>query len=230
MNDKQRARLTMMQATLAVLNQYAAVYTANKALGTARAELAALVQHLDPTADTQQAAHNPNSAGAVKKTTRNHLAQRAAEVAAALLAYADAQDDIRLHTAADYSEYQLRRATDNDLPRIAKNIHDQAKDHFAALQEQGVTQQELTELAAALAAYQAEQTAPRLATADAKANTKVLAADLRKATGLLRNRIDKFLIRYQRSEPKFHTAYQSARKVINTAARPATEAKVKPSV
>ena len=44
MTDKQRARLTMMQATLAVLDQYAEIYAANKALGTARAELAALVQ------------------------------------------------------------------------------------------------------------------------------------------------------------------------------------------
>ncbi|WP_262904524.1 hypothetical protein [Hymenobacter lucidus] len=221
MNDKQRARLTMMQATLAVLDQHADLYTTNKALGKARTDLAALVQHLDPTAETQQAATNPQTAGAVKRATKEHLAQRAAEVAAALLAYADEHNDIRLQTDADYSERQLQRATDNDLARIAKNLLDQAKEHLTALQEQGVTQQELTELADALAAYQAEQTAPRLATASGKAHTKALATDLRQATALLRNRIDKFLIRYQRPEPQFHTAYQSARQVINTAARSA---------
>ncbi|MFD2785087.1 hypothetical protein [Hymenobacter rubripertinctus] len=46
-----------------------------------------------------------------------YLTQRAAEIAAALLACADEQQDIRLHTDADYSEYQLRHATDNDLAR-----------------------------------------------------------------------------------------------------------------
>ncbi|QNH62744.1 hypothetical protein [Hymenobacter sediminicola] len=219
MTDKQRARLTMMQATLAVLDQYAEVYAANKALGTARAELAALVQDLDPTAETQQGAAAPRSAGAVKKATKLHLAQRAAEVAAALLAYADEQQDIRLHTDADYSEYQLRRAPDNDLARISKNIHTQATAHLTALQEQGVTKQELTELDTALTAFQAEQTAPRAAIADGKAQTKALATDLRAAVALLRNRLDKYLVRYQRPEPRFYTAYQSARQTINTAQR-----------
>jgi hypothetical protein len=218
MNDKQRARLTMMQATLAVLDQYAEVYAPNKALGATRAELAALVQDLDPTAETQQGAAAPRSVGAVKKATRQHLAQRAAEVAA-LLAYADEQQDIRLHTDADYSEYQLRRATDNDLARIAQNLHAQATAHLSALQEQGVTQQELTELAAALTTFQAGQAAPRLASADGKAHTSALTADLSAAVALLRNRLDKYLVRYQRPEPRFYTAYQSARLTINTAAR-----------
>ena len=219
MTDKQRASLTMMQATLAILDQHAEVYATNKALGTARAGLAALVQNLDPTAETQQGAANPHSAGAVKKATKQLLAQRATEVAAALLAYADEQQDIRLHTDADYTERQLRRSTDNDLARIAKNLHTQATAHFTALQEQGVTQQELTELKAALDAFQAEQAAPRAATADAKAQNKALATTLRTAMALLRNRLDKFLVRYQRPQPQFYTAYQSARKVINTAQR-----------
>ncbi|RSK46229.1 hypothetical protein [Hymenobacter perfusus] len=220
MTDKQRARLTMMQATLAVLDQYAGVYATNKALSTARAELAALVQDLDPTAETQQGAAAPRSAGAVKKATKLHLAQRAAEVAAALLAYADEQQDIRLHTDADYTERQLRRAPDNDLARISKNIHTQATAHLTALQDQGVTQQELTDLAAALTAFQQEQTAPRLASADGKAHTQALTTNLRAAVALLRNRLDKYLVRYQRPEPRFFTAYQSARQTINTAARP----------
>lgn len=214
----------MMQATLAVLDQHAEVYAANKALSTARAELATLVQDLDPTAETQQRAASPRSAGAVKKATKLHLAQRAAEVAAALLAYADEQQDIRLHTDADYSEYQLRRAPDNDLARISKNIHTQATAHLPALQEQGVTKQELTELAAALTAFQTEQTAPRAAIADGKAQNKALATDLRAAVALLRNRLDKYLVRYQRPEPRFYTAYQSARQTINTAARSAQSA------
>ncbi|MDU0369622.1 hypothetical protein ACFPAF_04385 [Hymenobacter endophyticus] len=52
-----------------------------------------------------------------------------------------------------YTERQLRRAPDNALARISKNIHDQATAHFTALQDQGVTQQGLTELAAALTAF-----------------------------------------------------------------------------
>ena len=219
MNDKQRAKLSMLQATLGVLTDHADLYTTNKSLTAARLQLVDLVADLAPTATTQQAIGKPQKPGAIKKATRELLAQRAAEMAAALLAYADETDNISLHTDADYTEKQLLRATDNDLARITKNIHDQAQTHLTALQEQGVTPQELTELAAALTTFQQEQASPRTIVADTKAQNSTLATDLRQAVALLRNRIDKYLVRYQRPQPAFHTAYESARKVINTAAR-----------
>ncbi|MCB2376385.1 hypothetical protein LGH70_02255 [Hymenobacter sp. BT635] len=228
MNDSQRAKLAMLQTTLRVLDEHADLYATNKALGKARQELAALVADLDPTAERQQRAATPQKPGAVKQATKQTLAERAAAVAAALLALADELDDIRLHTDSDYTERQLRRQPDADLLRITQNLHQRATDHAKALAEQGVTPQELTDLQAAIQAFQQEQTTPRTLMADGKAQKQEINADLREASALLRNRIDKFLIRYQRPEPKFHTAYQSARLVVNTAAR--TEKPVKPTV
>ncbi|UOQ72680.1 hypothetical protein [Hymenobacter cellulosilyticus] len=225
MNDSQRAKLAMLQTTLRVLDEHAALYATNKALGKARQELAALVADLDPTAERQQRAATPQKPGAVKQATKQTLAERAAAVAAALLALADELDDIRLHTDSDYTERQLRRQPDADLLRICQNLHQRATDHAKALAEQGVTPQELTDLQAAIQAFQQEQTTPRVLMADGKAQKQEINADLREASALLRNRIDKFMVRYQRPEPKFHTAYLSARKVINTAARQEKAAK-----
>ncbi|SHJ68388.1 hypothetical protein SAMN02745146_3693 [Hymenobacter daecheongensis DSM 21074] len=219
MNDSQRAKLAMLQTTLAVLDEHADLFATNQALGKARQELAALVADLDPTADRQQRAATPEQPAAVKKATKQTLAQRAAEVAAALLALADELNDIRLHTDSDYTERQLTRKSDVDLLRIAQNLHQHATQHATALAGQGVLPQELTDLQAAIRTFQQEQTTPRVLRADGKAQKAEINADLRQATALLRNRIDKFLIRYQRPQPKFHTAYESARKVINTAAR-----------
>ncbi|TGE27314.1 hypothetical protein [Hymenobacter metallicola] len=223
MNDSQRAKLAMLQTTLRVLDEHADLYATNKALGKARQELAALVADLDPTAERQQRATTPAKPGAVKKETKEKLAERAAAVAAALLALADELNDIRLHTDSDYTERQLRRQPDADLLRITHNLHQRATDHAQALAEQGVTAQELSDLQAAIQAFQQEQTTPRTRMADGKARKQEINADLREASALLRNRIDKFLIRYQRPEPQFHTAYQSARQVVNTAARPAAK-------
>ncbi|WP_171025610.1 hypothetical protein [Hymenobacter jeollabukensis] len=209
----------MMQATLAVLDQHADLYQANAAFAKARQRLQDLVADLDPTADNQQGAARAAKPGAVKKATKLLLAQRTAEVAAALYAHADDTDDLNLQTDSDYSESQLSRATENDLLRIAKHLHQRATDLLPQLKDQGVTTAELDELAAALKSFQAEQAAPRVAAATGKAHTQSLAADLREAFALLRNRVDKFMVRYQRSQPQFHTAYQSARQTINTAAR-----------
>ncbi|WP_400193306.1 hypothetical protein [Hymenobacter sp. B81] len=219
MTDRQRARLSMLQATLAVLQQHAALYATNQALTAARTQLADLVADLAPTAPNQQQAGNRARPGAVKQATKQLLAQRAAEVAAALLAHADATQDISLHTDADYTERQLRRAPDNDLARIAHHLHTRATALLPELLAQGVTAQELTELQAALTAFQQEQATPRATIADVKAHNAALAADLREASALLRNRLDKFMVRYQRPEPRFHTAYLSARQTINTAQR-----------
>ncbi|RAK68330.1 hypothetical protein [Hymenobacter edaphi] len=221
MTDKQRAKLQMMQATLRVLDEYADLYTGNAAFGKARQQLRDLVAELDPTADNQQGAARTATPGAVKKQTKRHLAQRAAEVAAALYAHADDTDNLNLNlqTDSDYSESQLSRSTDNDLLRIAKNIHERATILLPQLQDQDVTAAELDELAAALKAFKDELATPRVAAATGKAHTQSLAADLRQANALLRNRADKFMVRFQRNHPQFHTAYQSARQTINTAAR-----------
>lgn len=225
MTDSQRAKLAMLQTTLAVLDEHAAHLTTNKALGKARQELADLVADLDPTAERQQRAATPQKPGAVKQATKQTLAERAAAVAAALLALADELNDIRLHTDSDYSERQLLRKSDVDLLRIAQNLHERAEEHAKALAEQGVTPEELDELQTAMQDFKAEQTAPRTLRADGKAQKEEIKADLRAANALLRNRIDKFILRYQRTDPKFHTAYQSARQTINTAARPGKDDK-----
>lgn len=219
MNDTQRAKLAMLQTTLAVLEQYADRYTANQALIKARQTLADLVADLAPTADRQQRAATPERPAAVKQETKQLLAERAADVAAALLALADELNDTPLLTDADYTERQLRRKPDNDALRIAKQIHTRATEHAAALARQDVTADELAELAATLTVFQQEQTAPRTAVADSKAQKAEINADLRQGTALLRNRADKYVSRYRRSAPDFYTAYQSARKIINTAAR-----------
>lgn len=229
MTDKQRAKLQMMQATLAVLDQHSHLYQANAAFTKARQRLQDLVADLDPTADNQQGAARPAKPGAVKKATKLLLAQRTAEVAAALYAHADDTADLNLQTDSDYTESQLSRSTENDLLRIAQHLHQRATELLPQLKDQGVSAAELAELAAALTSFKAEQTAPRVAAATGKAYTQSLAADLREAFALLRHRVDKFMVRYQRTDPKFHTAYESARQTINTAARPGKNAKGKDS-
>ncbi|RFP65422.1 hypothetical protein D0N36_09130 [Hymenobacter lapidiphilus] len=209
----------MLQATLAVLDQHAALYATNKALGKAHDELAALVAALDPTADRQRNAATPAQPGAVKKQTKQLLARRAAEVAAALLALADERDDITLHTDADYTEKQLLRQPDADLLRISSNLHARATEHAKPLAQQDVTPQELTDLSAAISTFQQELTTPRTTIATGKALKQQMSADLRQANNLLRSRIDKYLLRYQRPQTAFYSAYQSARQTINTAAR-----------
>lgn len=220
MTDSQRARLSMLQAVLAVLDQHAALFATNPALTADRARLADLVADLDPTADAQQQAARDQKPGAVKKQVKNNLALLAGETAAALLVLADDRADISLHTAADYTERSLRRQPDNDLLRLAKNIHSLATEHLPALQEQGVTEGELATLGTAIGTFQQEQSTPRVVRATTKAAFAGLATDLREAYHLVRNRLDKYLVRYQRPQPAFYTAYQSARQTINTAARP----------
>ena len=220
MTDKQRARLAMLQATLAVLSQHANLTTANQSLIQDRTRVADLVEDLDPTAETQQIAASAQKPGAVKKKVKNNLALLAGETAAALFAHADATDNVNLQTDSDYTENGLRRQVDNDMLRIARNIHTRATEHFAALQTQGVTQAELDALAAALTTFQQAQAVPRTSRATVKAANSGLAADLREANNILRNRVDKYLLRYQRTQSAFFTAYQSARRTINTASRP----------
>ncbi len=224
MTDKQRAKLAMFKASLLVLQSHAAAYAANKALQAAVAKFAGLVAGLNP----ENQASQPASGGltAVKQKTRDTLATRGGDVAAALYALATDPDheDPALKAAADYTVRGLGRKPDADLIRIGRILFDRATEHAPALAGHDVSAADLQALRDALTKFAEEQATPRAALAEGAAGTKTLARDYREAQALLQDQIDRQLTRYETKDAAFFAAYQSARKPNSTARRAAKSA------
>ena len=221
MNDKQRAKLAMFQATLRVLQEHAATYAANKALTAAVATFQAEVNILDPA----HLAQRPESGGltATKQKTRRRVAAAAHNIGAALYAFAadPAHEDLPLQAAVDYSQRDLYRKPDAELIRLSTVILNAGTAHVKDLVDLDVAPADLTELTTALTKLKAQQAAPRTARADGAADTKQLSRDFREAQAQLTSQIDRQVARYETRNAKLYDAYQSARKPNDTAHRTA---------
>lgn len=222
MTDRQQAQLRMFRATLGVFRTHESIYQAVPALVKAHDALLALTEELDPTSPDQQ--HEPvSTVGTVKKSTKQTLALRANDVAALLYALADETKDVALLTESDYTERILYRKPDADLLRISQYLFQQATARQAALVPQGLEPDELANLAASIEQYKKEIGKPQTHVAQGAARTKGRRGKFREAMALLRNRLDKQMARFKTRAPEFYHAYQSARQIINTAARSAKE-------
>ncbi len=218
MTDYQQAQLRSFKATLGVFVNHHDAWKNIPALVKYYGQLADVVSKVDPTAPTQQGgASEPVSA--VKKKTRNLLAQRGSDVAALLHAYADDSDNVALLTESDNSYDTLRRKGDGELLRIAKQLHTLATTHTAALVLQGLEDDELQNLHDSIEKLKGEMGTPQTAIAEGTAQTKARKTHFRTGMGIYRNRLDKLMARFKTRNPEFYNAYQSARQIINTAKR-----------
>lgn len=220
MTDLQQARLRSFKATLGVSVNHKAAWEKIPGLVKAFGALSDVVAQVDPTAPTQQGASS-EPLSLVKKKTRNTLAQRSADAAALLLAYADETEQTDLVAAADYSYDQLRRQQDAELLRLGKYLHTLATTHATALVDQGLEADELANLAASIEKFKGEMGTPQTAIAEGTAQTKARAGHFRTGMALYRNRLDKLMSRFKTRDKAFYDAYQSARQIINTARRSA---------
>ncbi len=218
MTDYQQAQLRSFKATLGVFANHSTAWATIPGLVKYHGQLADVVGKVDPTAPTQQGEES-EPVSAVKKKTRNLLAQRGSDVAALLYAYADDTDNVALLTKADYSYDALRRNGDGELLGIAKQLHTLATTHTAALVGQGLEADELQNLHDSIEKFKGEMGTPQTAIAEGTAQTKARRTHFRTAMGIYRNRLDKLMERFKTRNPDFYHAYQSARQIINTAKR-----------
>ena len=220
MTDYQQAQLRSFKATMGVSVNHHDAWMNIPGLVKYFGQLGDVIALVDPTADTQQGISS-EPVSAVKKKTRNQLAQGTNDIAVLLHAYADDADDVALLIASDYSLSALRRKGDGDLLGIAKQLHTLASTHQAVLVDQGLEADELTNLAASIEKFKGEMGTPRTAIAEGTAQTKARKSHFRTGMAIYRNRLDKLMTRFKTRNPDFYNAYQSARQIINTAKRAA---------
>ncbi len=125
----------------------------------------------------------------------------------------------------DFTPSTLHRLGNEELANRATTILEKANAKKAELATYQVTQTNIDELSQALQHFTATKEKPRTVTAGRAAETGSLETLIRDANGLLRNRIDRMINLFRRSESKFVAAYRSARVVVD---RPATHQSPKP--
>ena len=204
----------MYNAVLAVLKspKYNSLWSSKVGLSKAVTDLQAAVQKIS---DCSQVQETRDGATEEKAQSLQDLVDKAFEVAAATKSYASNTGDKYLAGQVDFSRTDITKGRDATVSARCRGIHTAANGVLAALADYDVTSGDLDLLDTRIGAFDAVQTKPRQATAAGNAATRQLPTLFTKASGILNDRLDGLLAKFEATQPAFVSEYQAARSIVD---------------
>jgi len=187
----------------ATLPNFAGYFTTVQTTNT-QIQAAQVQQEADKSGDTT-----------AKKQLRATLIAQAIDVGRRVVAYATNVNNSALLALVNYTESDLKKASDQKLVSSCQVIRDNANTNVAALATYGVTAAIITTLQTSITNFNNSIPKGRVDTTDSGEATKLLAT-LFKTLSANWDKIDTLVEMVRTSQPNFYNEYQKVRKVIET--------------
>lgn len=228
MTDKQENKRSMYFAVQKVCNVNNSIWSGLPAFVDAFGSF----ENTNSEIDTQRQIQEGKTTGITenKQKEEDEMIQISLEIAAAVYAYASKISDNELRDKVSYSPSDLRNSRDTILKDICQVIHDEANNVISNLADYGKTPADLTQQQKEIDDYVAILAKPRTAIGTRATATSKLVELFQQGDGLLKNQLDKLMLNYQTSEPKFYNKYQNARIIVDLGVRHEPEQPQEPEV
>lgn len=213
MNAKQEAKLNMFRATQKHCNDNPAIVSQIKAFQTAAGVLNTTIAGIIATAQQEDLVTKGITVN--KTEAKKTLCRLAADIAAAITAYAVATKNNKLSEEVNFTHSDLIRTKDDQLPPRCKNIYDAAKANEAALADYGISSTTAGTLLTAISNYQAKVPDPRNAAAQKATIRTNLKNLVKEANQILKLQMDKTVLGFKTSYPDFVSTYKASRIIID---------------
>lgn len=147
------------------------------------------------------------------------------DISGAVHSYANGISDKTLQAKVNYTANQISNMTQPELINLSAVVLEEAgKIPAAALAEEGITADEITDFTAMYHKFKGMTTDKREAVIDQSSYTQKLADLFEEAADLKKNTLDRLATQFQRKAPEFYQKYKAASTVIHKrAAKAATE-------
>jgi hypothetical protein len=222
MTSKQEAKLNMYNAVIAYCDESTGITETIPAFDTTLTAFKAEINAIETTAQLE--AQIITGIAINKADLKKSLCNSAEGLAAALFAYATAEEDPVLQEKANYSFSDLFKLKDDELTFFVQNLHNDASAIVASLAPYGVTAATLSALEDLIEEYGDSVSAPRNAAALRKTYVAQLVTLFKECDTILKAQLDKLAVQFKTTQPEFYATYKNNRKIINSPTS-ATQAK-----
>lgn len=216
MNKRQESKLGMYEAVLLFCTENGAIVALILAFSNGVAKLADILKAIKKTAQTQT---SKGTGSANKQTNSDTLCDLTFAMASALSAYATEIGDGDLKQKVKYTLSDLKAMRDEDLPDTAQEIYDLAKPLTASLADFGVVPQDIKDLQDAIDAYNGTVANPTVVKGNKMTATQNLSDLYKSADIVLKETLDKTIVKYKKSHPDFYKGFKNVRKIIDAPTR-----------
>ena len=159
-----------------------------------------------------------------KETVQERLIQLILSISSALMARADRTSNEVLAAKVNFSESALRGQRDQQQLITGRKIANLAEENLDGLISAGITIDHVSALREQTEQFEALLPVNRISVAERKAANAHLKVLFKRADKLLKNRLDRMMIRYETEDPAFFAAYENARMILDYGTRHKNEA------
>lgn len=210
-------KLTMYVAVQSLLNQDKALWEEVPAVATVVATLETLLGQID--VYKHIADENNKGITLEKASQQGAVIARTYELASALYVLASQTKDVVLAAKVKYTETDLLKMRDGTLVLVCLNIADLAAENLNELEPYQVTENEVRSLKEAITAFSDNLPATRVSVSEKKAANMMLKELFVQTDALLKNQMDRLMVRFRKTQPRFYDNYRNLRHVINYGVR-----------
>lgn len=215
MNKEQQNTLTAYRVVDNVCIKYKSVWEQDGPFTESYGLFAIMLPRIEQCKDIQM--DSPVSLTAEKKVIRETIVQEGTFIAMRIKRYALKVQDTGLAKSMDYSEWDLRKATDNELVSICNLIISKATPILEELKIYSVSDELFASFKKATADFSAMIAKPLSAESQTKNATATLAKLFKETDSILANGLDLDIEVYKKSNPDFYNELQAARKANKAA-------------
>ena len=167
-------------------------------------------------ADKGRKQQSPTSGMTLDKTNvRLSFEEKILEITDQLSALAAKNKDAMLGAQVEFTPSSLDKMEDDALETTGQSVSALATANLAALADYGIVAADVSDLDDLTASFHNAKTAPRTAIAERAGETGTLPTVISDARSLLRNRLDKQMTRFKKSQPEFFAGYRAARVIVD---------------
>ena len=213
MNRDQINRTGMYSTVSAYMNTNQTTWNSVKAIGDTVDDLNSGIADINSSAGRQQTP-TTGAAGA-KAQVRHDYEEQILVIASQLAALAAVNSNANLAAQVELTLSALDKLSDDELEETGTRVAGLATANLAALADYGIVQADVTALTAFTTQFHGAKTAPRAAVVDRASQTATLPDKIAGVTSLLRNRLDKLMTKFKKSNPEFYAGYLSARVIVD---------------
>ncbi len=215
MTSRNEAKLGMYNAVLTHIEANGTITATVPAFETAAASLRTIYNNIIEAAQQEEQAIKGITLD--KSAARIALCQEAANIAAAVFAFAAAASNNTLKEQVNYPVSKLLLTKDELLIPACNNIHDLANTNVAVLTPYGVTGARLTSFNVLISDYQEVIPTPRNAATSKAAVRTSLTNLFKQADEIFKTQLDKIAMQFKTSNIDFYNTYKQNRIILDAA-------------
>ena len=210
----------MFDTVSAYMDGNKAIWSSNKSVADTVNDLNAAIAIVDDKSGKQAAP----TAGATddKDQTREAYEDKILEVGDQVAAMAAKNHDVVLGAQVNFTRAGVQKMASDELEKTGNRVSAAAAANMAALAEYDILPADVTELDGLTAKFNEVKTGPRAVVVKRAGETKTLPEAINNVTGILRDRLDRQMTKFRKTQPEFYAGYQSARVVVNRSGKAAT--------